>query len=237
MIVSVVIPARNEEKFIHNCISSIKSAANKGEYKLEIVVVINRCSDNTEQIAKEEEAKIIYDDSKNLAKIKNTGVKNSTGDIVFTIDADSTMTKGFIEEAITHLSTGKIIGGACRFIFDKKGVGIWLTQLIVRILTWAINVAGGCFWLYRRDFERVGGFNEKLLIFEDVDFARRLKELGKSENKKFKVMQKNYIVTSARKVEKFSSRHFILRPWLILEGFKGTNREIADKYWYDFDGP
>ena len=236
MIVSVVIPARNEEHFIGSCLASVKSAASEIESDLEIVVVINRCTDSTEKIARKEGAKIVYDDSKNLSKIRNTGVRSSIGDIVFTIDADSTMSIGFMEEALTLLATGKIIGGACRFMLDRKGVGIWLTQLVVRMLTWMLNVAGGCFWFYRRDFERIGGFNENLLIFEDVDFAKRLKMLGKSEKKKFKILQKNYIVTSARKIGQFGGWHFILRPWLIREGFKGTNREIADKYWYEVKG-
>jgi hypothetical protein len=117
---------------------------------------------------------------------------------------------------------------------DKKGIAIWITLHIVRFITWLINIAGGCFWFFKRDFEKIGGFDEEHLTFEDVFFAKKLKYHGKATGRKFVILQKNYITTSARKIDKFGGWHFFIRPWLLWKYIKGNNREIADKYWYDF---
>ena len=44
---SVVIPAHNEEKYVRRCIRSIKKAAEACGGETEIIVVCNRCTDDT----------------------------------------------------------------------------------------------------------------------------------------------------------------------------------------------
>lgn len=50
---SVIIPAHNEEKYIKRCIRSVKRAAEYAGEETEIIVVCNRCTDRTEEIASE----------------------------------------------------------------------------------------------------------------------------------------------------------------------------------------
>ena len=91
---SVVIPAHNEEKNISRCIAGIKRAAHyAAPYKAEIIVVANRCSDRTEEIAKHYGAKVIVNDEKCISAIRNTGIRAASGKIIVTIDADSVMSK------------------------------------------------------------------------------------------------------------------------------------------------
>lgn len=49
---SIIIPARNEEKFIGRCLDSLAAAAGPFPGKVEIIVILNRCTDKTEEIAK-----------------------------------------------------------------------------------------------------------------------------------------------------------------------------------------
>ena len=49
---SVLIPARNEERFIGACLDSIRVAARSYQDQLELIVVLNRCSDKAEEIAR-----------------------------------------------------------------------------------------------------------------------------------------------------------------------------------------
>ena len=50
--ISIVIPAHNEEKYIGKCLESILKASKSFENQVEIIVVLNRCTDRTEEIAK-----------------------------------------------------------------------------------------------------------------------------------------------------------------------------------------
>jgi len=108
---SIIIPARNEEKLIGLCLESIKVPSAPYPDEVETIVCINRCTDKTEEIARSYDAKIVYDDSKNLAKIRNIAAKSATGDILVTIDADSQMSRNMLTEIEKALITGKYIGG------------------------------------------------------------------------------------------------------------------------------
>jgi hypothetical protein len=95
------------------------------------------------------------------------------------------------------------------------------------------------FWCYRRDFEAVGGFNEKFSIAEDLEFAKRLKGYGKKRKLKFHTLHRTYITTSCRKFDRFGdwfAFRFLLFHWkeIRLE-LKGVGHTFADRYFYDFE--
>ena len=91
---SVIIPAHNEEKYIGKCLQAVKSAAKYvGDAKTEIIVVANRCTDKTVAIARHYGAKVVINEEKCIAAIRNAGVREAKGEIIVTIDADNLMTK------------------------------------------------------------------------------------------------------------------------------------------------
>ena len=49
---SIIIPAHNEEKYIRKCLDSIAKASEAYKEQTEVIVVLNRCTDQTEEIAK-----------------------------------------------------------------------------------------------------------------------------------------------------------------------------------------
>ena len=49
---SIIIPAHNEEKYIRKCLDSIAKASEAYKEQTEVIVVLNRCTDKTEEIAK-----------------------------------------------------------------------------------------------------------------------------------------------------------------------------------------
>ena len=106
---TVVIPAHNEEKYIGKCLKSVISASKYvAPDCVEIIVVANRCSDKTCEIAKHYGARVLINDNKCIAAIRNTGVKAAKGEIVITIDADSMMTKYSLIEIKEKISKKKI---------------------------------------------------------------------------------------------------------------------------------
>ncbi len=79
MNISVIIPAHNEEHYIGRCLSSVRKAGEFAKAKVGIVVVANRCTDKTEEIARSFGARIVKNDLRNLSAIRNSGLRAATG--------------------------------------------------------------------------------------------------------------------------------------------------------------
>jgi len=229
---SIVIPARNEAANIGACLASIDSASAPYSGQVETIVVLNRCTDATETIALEHAVRIARDDSRNLSKIRNAGARMAMGDILLTIDADSRMSANMLVEVDRKLSSGKFIGGGVPIRPERLSVGIILTGLLV--LAFLPGISAGVFWCYRRDFEAIGGFDERLVIAEDVDFARRLQVYGRKEHKRFGTLWRTGIVTSCRKFDKFGDWFILKRPLMLWRAVRGRDSGISDQLFYDF---
>lgn len=88
-IVSVLVPAHNEEKYAKRCIMFIKESAEEFNGKVEIIIVCNRCTDSTESVALENGAKVVLNNNRCIAKVRNTGIAQAKGEIIITIDCDN----------------------------------------------------------------------------------------------------------------------------------------------------
>ncbi|MBL7662509.1 glycosyltransferase [bacterium] len=231
---SVIIPARNEEELLSRAIESIRAAASYSNATVEIIVVLNRCTDSTEQVAQSQGALILVNNEKNLAMIRNTGLKAARGEILVTMDADSQMSKNMFFEIHRRLATGKSIGGGVMLYPERYSLGIIASILCLVPYSLWHGISAGLFFSLRRDFIAIGGFNETLLCAEDVDFAKRLKAYGKTQDKKFTTIFNAWIVTSCRKFDKFGDWYFVSRPLTMLRLLKGKDRRYADMIWYDF---
>jgi hypothetical protein len=94
--------------------------------------------------------------------------------------------------------------------------------------------SAGLFWCYRRDFEAIGGFDESLVSLEDLNFAQRLKFHGAIQGKRFGTLWNSHIVTSCRKFDRFGDWYFFKNPSIVRGLFRGNNRELADKFYYEY---
>lgn len=242
MLFSVVIPAHNEEKYIGACLEAIHTArvfAKIPEDKVEIIVVCNRCTDDTAAVAQDMGAKVCVNDDKCISAIRNAGARMAKGQILVTIDADSRMEKTSLLEIYRMLRSKKYIGGGTISTFDRYSLGIAVSAMVV-----AANVAPimvkqkaplmcGMFWCLKRHFDQIGGFDETLVSLEDMDFAIRLKQLGEKLGKKYGVLRKSKIITSSRKFDEFGDWYLIKNYKLTKAIFTGKDRAAADKFYYD----
>jgi len=233
--ISVVIPARNEERLIGECLESIRVAAIPYPGPVEVVVVLNRCSDRTEQIAHRFGAQTIREDARNLAKIRNAGARAAVGEILVTIDADSRMSPCTIAAIERALSSGSTVGGGTVIRPHRRSPGINATLWLFRLWTLISGVSGGLCWCRRQDFTAIGGFNENLVSAEDIDFARRLKAYGKSVRRPFSTLPGAYIVTSCRKFDVLGDWCIFRKPLFMWRLLGGKNRNNADAFYYDFE--
>ena len=94
-------------------------------------------------------------------------------------------------------------------------------------------LSGAMFWLYKRDFKAIGGFNESLVSLEDMDFAVRLNKLGVSKGLKYGTLKHSYLLTSSRKFDKFGDWYLIKNRKLTKRIFTGKDRQAADEFYYD----
>jgi glycosyltransferase involved in cell wall biosynthesis len=237
MNISIVIPAHNEEKYIGACIEAIQKQCRSFNVDPEIIVVLNRCTDRTGEIVNRLGAKTVVDNSRNLAAIRNTGIKNATGDVIVTIDADSIITKEYVSDLITNIKSEKFIGGGTRVDFNRKSPGIIATKMMLDVFVRLSGLACGAFWFYRNYYDAIGGFNEKLHFGEDIDFAKRLKKCGKSIRLKYGISGK--IVTSARKFDTYGDWYFFklitFKQKAIKDSMSGRDLTFVNKYFYDFN--
>lgn len=237
---SIIIPAHNEENYITACLESIKLAEQEvSGNRVQIIVAANRCTDKTAEVARKFGAQVIDNQDKCISMIRNAGVRAAEGDIIVTIDADSCMTKGSLKEIAEMLESGKYVGGGTRSKFERLSLGILCSGAYVAVnlipIMWKNKAAlsGGMFWCYKRDFEKIGGFDESLISLEDMDFAARLNKLGVSRGQKYGTLKKSHILTSSRKFDEFGDWYLIKNRKLTKRIFTGKDREAADGFYYD----
>src|SRR5215470_3269281 len=89
MKISVIVPAYDEEQYLPETLGRIGKALSIAECPSEIIVVDNNSHDGTKRIAESYGAKVFLEIEHNIAKVRNTGAKNSNGEVLIFIDADT----------------------------------------------------------------------------------------------------------------------------------------------------
>jgi glycosyltransferase involved in cell wall biosynthesis len=236
---SIIIPARDEERFLGGGLEACRLAANPYPDQVETIVVLNRCRDRTEQIAREAGARIVQDDRPNLAAIRNTGARAARGEMLITVDADSRMAPGTLRAVESALASGRYIGGGVPIRPERLSLGLLLTGLALACWILPLGISAGLFWCRRGDFEAIGGFDERRGIAEDIDFALRLKAHGRRQGKRFGTLWRAPLVTSCRKFDHFGDwfglKLLLRHPRLVGRTLRsGKNDELAAKLFYNF---
>lgn len=236
--ISVVIPAHNEEAFLGKCLASISSQNLPPHVAVETIVVLNRCTDNTEQVARSYGATVLFNDSKNISAIKNTGVAAATTEWVVTIDADSWMSPGVLAEVLRHAVAPDCLGGGIKIKPERYSAGIAVGYSMMLVPAYFLGLSFGMYWFRKSDFDAIGGFSEDRHIAEDVDFLKRLKQYGQKTGRRHVIISATYITTSCRKFDQFGDWHFVRifsNPFKVRKAIKGIDRKFLDKNWYDVE--
>jgi glycosyltransferase involved in cell wall biosynthesis len=232
-VLSLAIPAHNEEKHIARCIESIVMAACHASQPVEIVVALNRCTDRTGEIAESLGARCIIEDTKCIAAVRNAAVRASTAPAIATLDADSWMSLNTISEILTRVYDARYVGGGSLVKLERWSVGIAFSLLAIAPYLVRPRVSIGMFWCLREAFEAIGGFDETMVSVEDLDFAVRLKAYGRSRGQRYGTIWRNGITTSCRKCDQFGDWYIFRHPRVVKALFSGKNRGAADRFWYD----
>ncbi len=124
MIISVIIPAYNEEKDIGECIKSLKKQTLKN---LEIIVIDDGSTDKTREVVNEfKEVKLILNNHSGPGTARNDGAKIAKGDFLIFVDSDMTFEKNYVKNLIKPmLNNEKIIGTTHDNEIVKNTENIW----------------------------------------------------------------------------------------------------------------
>ncbi len=193
---SIIIPAVNEENYIGAILKSIKAQTFQD---CEIIVADAGSSDRTVQIAKEFGCRVTSGGSP--ARGRNQGAEAALGEIFLFLDADNHLPdRDFLEKAVRQFREKKLavasfpiypadnpIDKSIYFIYN---VWVDITQKFLPHATNSIMVT--------RDVHfQIGGFDEEIKLAEDHDYARRAACRGR-----FGFIKGSPIFTSSRRFER-----------------------------------
>ncbi|MEM3885055.1 MAG: glycosyltransferase [Nitrososphaerota archaeon] len=171
---SVVIIARNAEKTISDCLSSLLRQRFKPK---EIIVVDNGSTDSTAKIATKFGVKVIYEPIVGRSRARNRGIIESDGELVAFIDADAVADVDWLAWLMKRYEHGGLAGvaGSIKALNPDK-----FAAKLLELATANKPHYGGGNIMYEKDaIVRVGMFNENLQMAEDVELAWRVLKAGK----------------------------------------------------------
>lgn len=177
--ISIIIPTLEEENYLPRLLQDIKRQTLKPR---EIIVVDAHSKDKTALIAAQEGCRVLTTHARNPGKQRNIGARNAKGSILVFIDADIRMrNKGTIEE-LFWLMESHVGATACIDIISSEATFAdtlicWPANLAAR---WFTRYAGrgGLMAVQREVFEKVGGFDERRVVTEDLHLFRRIAKQG-----------------------------------------------------------
>lgn len=237
-LLSIVIPAFNEEKALPVCVARVRAACEACEpvaRAYEIIVCDNRSTDRTAAVAEALRCRVVFEPVNQIARARNRGASVAVAPWLLFIDADSWPSPELMADTVDILARPDVVGcGSTIRVVD----GPWWFKyawesknLSMRLLKWC---PGGFILCRREAFDAVGGFSHEHYIFEEADFVRRLKRWGKEHGQTFTILHRHPFSASGRKGAKYgfwSWAKTAVRLWL---SPKKTVRDkaFAEK-WYD----
>ena len=246
--VSIIVPARNEEKYIRKCVDSLL----KQDYPdFEIILVNDESSDKTLEIMKE------YKKSNSIIKVLNVkqpgddwigknwacyqGYLKSTGKLLLFTDADSYHSEITLSLSVQNINHYRLDALTvmprliCNDFYTQVTLPILTTFLHTRFSPLKVNNAksklgyffGSYFIIKRKTYEKVGSHAAvKHEIIEDGALGKKVKE----ENFKIKMLRgESYVqaIWARNSSELFKAIDRLVIPLFIENRVKSTLLSIA----------
>ena len=216
--ISIIIPAYKEEKALPSLISEIQERS-KG-FVHEIIVADGGSTDLTVETAEEYGARVVRCSKRGRAAQMNEGASAASGTYFYFLHADTIPPCRF-DQIISNSIQKGFPAGSFRLRFDDphpllRGYA-WFTRFSLMLFRYGDQ----SLYTERRLFEKVGGFDEKLIVMEDQEIVRNL-----WANAPFALMKES-VETSARKYrENGVIRLQVIFTLIVLFYYGGAAQEL-----------
>jgi len=204
-LISVIIPAYNQQKFIERCIRSILNQTIARD-KYDIIIIDDGSVDKTLKIIRKYKDDIsILSNEKNegLPYSLNKAIKESNAQYVVRLDSDDYVNENFLQFLSVYLNTNKNVDAvSCDYtLVDNK------EEIIERKSANIDPIACGI--MFRREnLIDIGLYDEKFLLLEEEELRIRFLEKYKIKNIDIPLYRyrrhESNITSDIKKVKKYS---------------------------------
>ena len=224
--ISIIIPTINEANNLPLLLSDLSTIHNEGE----IIIVDCGSEDKTIDVANIYGAKVYQAKERNRGLQLDIGAKNSKGDWLIFLHADTRLTHNWFRKINSILKRGNNYIYYFKFKINNKKIIFRILEILVNLRSKYFKIPYGDQGLIirRTTYFKNNGFR-KIPLMEDIDFLRRL-------NQKKDLKQLNLpILISSRKWERtniflqaIKNWHF-RRRWLKGESLKSIYSDYYKK--------
>jgi glycosyltransferase involved in cell wall biosynthesis len=194
--VSIIIPAYNEEYFISHLFETIKRQTYKD---IEIIVADNHSRDKTRALAKKYGARVVDGGIPSVAR--NRGAEVARGRYFLFVDADQELPPSFVQRMVGKVVKKNLDICVPRLkpLHEKSAVYVVLFKLHAVYLKIMQHIkpqgSGACIFATRTMHNSIGGFDESRRLSEDHDYILRAARVGN-----FCVLRDIHINFSVRRI-------------------------------------
>ena len=130
MMVSIIVPIYNAEKYLRRCISSL---INQTYDNIEIILVNDGSNDNSKKICelaatKDLRIKVINIKNQGVSVARNKGLEMAKGEYISFVDADDYVEKDYIEQLLIALKNKKVDIVYCSAVIEDENKNIVKTE-------------------------------------------------------------------------------------------------------------
>ena len=192
--ISVVVPVRNEEKYISRCVETIFRQDYPRD-RMDVIFVDGQSNDRTVQQLLElqntyPEIRLLENPHRTVPYAMNIGIRASRAEVIVRLDAHAEYPPDYVRLSVETLLTRECenVGGYC----DTRGRGFVGEGIAAMLCTpfgvgnstfrtadkdgYVDTVAFGCF--HRDLFERIGYYDERMTRNQDNELSYRIRKNG-----------------------------------------------------------
>ncbi len=218
--VSIVIPAKNEQQDVPFLFESIRQQTYTS---YEVILADAESTDRTVEIARAAGVRVVSGGLPGVGR--NRGAAVATGEIIVFLDAETVLVSPtFLEDCVREMIDRRLDMASCLVTTSSKRFldRVWFGGYnIYARLTERIHphAQGSCMFVRRTVHEALEGFDERVVLCEDAEYAQRLIRHGY----RFANLHAHKIYTSVRRMHRegylrVAAKYMFMEVHLLFKG-------------------